>query len=350
MSKRRKQAFIKMLDFCMRYARECQFMQHSQVAVYKMEDYGVNKERRKYQRYDICDKRRRDELVDQFESWVGDDGYPILIRIEFTPAKVSMNVFVRWLRMLGTFMRKNSSANGDAVYIEEFESDYTFKWHINIQSFFETKQIQDIWYKMYPNALEKDSDTQTIIDGLAGMHKLRRHDYVTQLCVIRKYPDIFKGYEVKTEGEHNYSEDGKNTYMCVFLSVKKKDGTMTVNEALDFWKEHFLYRLSDGDRDDFADRDELMMYIYVICDDKTFKTGNEDNDYVRYISLKSNNHTYYQKHYYIIAVDRNLVPYVDKFKNERNENGAVLSKKQRNDMKRSFNNMYERWRLNVLMQ
>jgi hypothetical protein len=104
-----------------------------------MEDYGVNKERRKYQRYDICDKRRRDELVVQFESWVGDDGYPILIRIEFTPAKVYMNVFVRWLRMLGTFMRKNSSANGDAVYIEEFESDYTFKWHINIQSFFETK-------------------------------------------------------------------------------------------------------------------------------------------------------------------------------------------------------------------
>ena len=29
MSKRRKQAFVKMLDFCMRYARECQFMQHS---------------------------------------------------------------------------------------------------------------------------------------------------------------------------------------------------------------------------------------------------------------------------------------------------------------------------------
>jgi len=137
----------------MRYARECQFMQHSQVAVYKMEDYGVNKERRKYQRYDICDKRRRDELVDQFESWIGDDGYPILIRIEFTPAKVSMNVFVRWLRMLGTFMRKNSSANGDAVYIDEFESNYTFKWHINVQSFFETKQIQDIWYNMYPDAL-----------------------------------------------------------------------------------------------------------------------------------------------------------------------------------------------------
>ena len=202
---------------------------------------------------------------------------------------------------------------------------------------------------MYPNALEKDSDSQTVIDGLAGMHKLRRHDYVTQLCIIRKYPDLYKGYEVKTEGEYNYTEDGKNIHMCVFLSVKKKDGTMTVNEALDFWKEHFLYKLTDNDKDDFADRDELMMYVYVVCDDKTFKTGNEDNDYVRYLSLKINNHTYYQKHYYIVAVDRNLVPYVDKFKNEHNENDAVLSKKQRNEMKRSFNSAFERWRLNVIL-
>ena len=42
-------------------------------------------------------------------------------------------------------------------------------------------------------------------------------------------------------------------------------------------------------------------------------------------------------------------PYVDKFKNEHNENDAVLSKKQRNEMKRSFNSAFERWRLNVIL-
>lgn len=140
MSTLRKEPFVRTLDFCMRYARECQFMDYSHVAVYKMEDYGIYKDRRKYQRYNICDKRRRDELIDLFEQWVGNSDYPICIRIEFTPAKVSMKVFVRWLRILGTFMRKNSSSStSDAVYIEGFDDDVAYKWHIGVQSFFETR-------------------------------------------------------------------------------------------------------------------------------------------------------------------------------------------------------------------
>ena len=169
------------------------------------------------------------------------------------------------------------------------------------------------------------------------MHRVPGCPYLTTLCYIRRYPDMFRGYKVETFGIYNQREL-IDIQMMTFLKVKKDDAQMTVDECIDFWNKRFVSKLTTSDK--VTIRNESSSFdVVVVCDDMTIKNSGETCG-VKIIPVDD-------KEIRIIAVDRNLVPLNPEYRNSHNDGGELISEKQFSVAKREFNNMYEKWRLCV---
>jgi hypothetical protein len=170
------------------------------------------------------------------------------VRLEFVQKKVSLKVIVLWLKKIGHFMQ--SMCQGESFYISDIGSDYIYKWKVGTSSFFDDKQIVEIYKNIFPDAnVDEQTSTQTVIDALAGMHRAKGYPYITTLCYIRRYPDMFRGYIVETFGIYNFRMPlSPDLHMMSFLKVTAKGRTMTVDECLEFWDRNFVSKLTASDR------------------------------------------------------------------------------------------------------
>lgn len=174
------------------------------------------------------------------------------------------------------------------------------------------------------------------------MHRAKGYPYITTLCYIRRDPDMFRGYKVETFGIYNFRMPlSPDLHMMSFLKVTAKDRTMTVDECLEFWDRNFVSKLTASDRS-MISSDCGYFDVIVICDDKIIKKidGKTSGIILKDVG---------NKELRIIAVDKNLVPVNPEFRIKDNEFGALLSERQFSLAKREFSQMYERWRLCVIL-
>ena len=329
--------FQRTLEFFLRFAEDCPFVEHPLVCAYSLKN---DPKIMRFERHEIRTLQQKREFMSFYEK-IWQDRPNGTVRLEFVQKKVSLKVFVLWLKKIGHFMQ--SMCQGESFYISDIGSDYIYKWKVGTSSFFDDKQIVEIYKNIFPDAnVDEQTSTQTVIDALAGMHRAKGYPYITTLCYIRRYPDMFRGYKVETFGIYNFRMPlSPDLHMMSFLKVTATDRTMTVDECLDFWDRNFVSKLTASDRS-MISSDCGYFDVIVICDDKIIKKTDGKTSG---IILKDVGN----KELRIIAVDKNLVPVNPEFRIKDNEFGALLSERQFSLAKREFGQMYERWRLCVIL-
>ena len=139
--------FFKTLEFFLRFAEDCPFVEHPNVCAYTLKD---DSEHMRFKRHDITTLQQKREFMSLYEK-IWQDRPNGSVRLEFVLKKVSLKVFVLWLKRIGHFLYK--FCPGESFYIDSDNSNDVYKWKVGTEPFFDNKLIVDIYESIFPGVM-----------------------------------------------------------------------------------------------------------------------------------------------------------------------------------------------------
>ena len=164
---------------------------------------------------------------------------PFELYIEFTPEFVRFDIFFAWLKRLGMAIARLKNLS-PYVYVQsafDFEGNqkfpdlkqYRFSWLVSAEAFFNKVDIWNMYANLFDSPITvEQKEIDYLNDKYSGMRFRQAYDFIEMLFAMKRYPDLFTGYEVRVDGWRREVRDGGGWNTQVFMSVDKKSGYMSI--------------------------------------------------------------------------------------------------------------------------
>ena len=246
---------------------------------------------------------------------------PFELYIEFAPEFVRFDIFFAWLKRLGMAIARLKNLS-PYVYVQSaFDSEgnqkfpdlkqYRFSWLVSAEAFFNKVDIWNMYANLFDSPVTvEQKEIDYLNDKYSGMRFRQAYDFIEMLFAMKRYPDLFTGYEVRVDGWRREVRAGAGWNTQVFMSVDKKSGYMSIQDKMNFIERKFVNKFDEKDIQTLATKDELI--IYLVCSDEEIDEIREktpDTGFYKVCSLHSKNMD--TANITIVVVNETLVPGVD---------------------------------------